>query len=481
MHEAGIVREEDRGDEIAELASRIDAAQHRLLTLIREFDEKEHYWIHYGATSCAHWLTWRLGMSPATAREKVRVARALGRLPTIDAAFGRGEIGYSKVRAITRIATKENESILLDYARHGTGAALEKICRMYRKWVEPQVDGIERESECERYVTSYAVDCGVDRIVIQLPSDEASLVLQALDSVRFLGNREAWSRRRALRKHTVQEAGLSPPISDGRSADRSREAGGEKESRDPIAATVGRSAFDRADALVALASSALEAGAIKLPASSHRFEVVVNVDAATLRNESETLATLEPGGTAPAEMARRIACDAAIVEVEVDERGEALDVGRRRRSIPPSIRRALRRRDKGCRFPSCTNTRFVDGHHIVHWADGGETKLGNLVLLCRRHHRLVHEEGFRVEMRRDGPRFFTPEGEELPEVFRAASSEQPSRYDGFLSWLEESGVEEEREGYPLPDTWGWDLDLAVQGLALAAERTMGGESASPLV
>ena len=93
-----------------------------------------------------------------------------------------------------------------------------------------------------------------------------------------------------------------------------------------------------------------------------------------------------------------------------DDQGELLDVGRKRRTIPPAIRRALDVRDGGCRFPGC-GLRFCEGHHIRHWVDGGETKLENLVLLCRHHHRLVHHDGFRIQRLRDGRfRFFSPEG-----------------------------------------------------------------------
>jgi hypothetical protein len=92
-------------------------------------------------------------------------------------------------------------------------------------------------------------------------------------------------------------------------------------------------------------------------------------------------------------------------------------VGRKTRSIPPAIRRALKRRDGGCRFPGCTATRFVDAHHVHHWADGGETKMDNLVLLCRRHHRLVHEGGFGLEARPDRSfRFSLPDGALLPDA-----------------------------------------------------------------
>jgi hypothetical protein len=110
-----------------------------------------------------------------------------------------------------------------------------------------------------------------------------------------------------------------------------------------------------------------------------------------------------------------MACDCSIVHWHDNEQGEALNIGRKTRSIPPAIRRALKRRDGGCRFPGCSCTRFVDAHHIQHWADGGETKMDNLILLCRRHHRLLHEEGFRLHRAMDGGIDFTlPDGEIIP-------------------------------------------------------------------
>jgi hypothetical protein len=98
------------------------------------------------------------------------------------------------------------------------------------------------------------------------------------------------------------------------------------------------------------------------------------------------------------ETTRRLACDASLVTVLEDSNGNVLNVGRKTRSVPPSIRRALGVRDGGCRFPGCCETRYVDAHHIEHWCNGGETRLGNLVLLCRYHHRLLHEDAFSISV-----------------------------------------------------------------------------------
>ena len=115
--------------------------------------------------------------------------------------------------------------------------------------------------------------------------------------------------------------------------------------------------------------------------------------------------------------------DAGVVHWLENKEGETLSVGRKTRTIPPAIRRALQRRDKGCCFPGCSCSRFVDAHHIRHWADGGETSMSNLALLCRRHHRMVHEEGFAIHSRADGRIYFTdPQGQHLPDAGETRSS-----------------------------------------------------------
>ena len=120
------------------------------------------------------------------------------------------------------------------------------------------------------------------------------------------------------------------------------------------------------------------------------------------------------GGSA--ETSRRLACDASRVVMRHDPAGRLLEIGARTRTIPPALRRALLHRDRGCRFPGC-GLRFGQGHHVRHWAQGGPTTLSNLVLLCRRHHRAVHEEGYHVERQPDGaPWFRRPDGRPLPEV-----------------------------------------------------------------
>jgi hypothetical protein len=162
-------------------------------------------------------------------------------------------------------------------------------------------------------------------------------------------------------------------------------------------------------------------GGVEAPLSgsrAERYQVVLHVEEATLRATGEPgQSELEDGTRVSAETSRRVACDASVVEVRHASDGRVLDVGRRTRTIPPAIRRALEARDRGCRFPGC-GSRFTDAHHVVHWADGGGTKLDNLILTCRVHHRLLHEGGWRVELNPwpgGRPVFYDPRGLPAPE------------------------------------------------------------------
>jgi 5-methylcytosine-specific restriction endonuclease McrA len=145
--------------------------------------------------------------------------------------------------------------------------------------------------------------------------------------------------------------------------------------------------------------------------------VVVHVDAPVLANaESAGQSLVEDGTHVSAETSQRLARDATRVVMRRDAEGRIIEVGARTRTIPPALRRALEHRDRGCRFPGC-GRRFTQGHHIRHWAHGGPTTLSNLALLCRRHHRAVHEEGFSVQRRPDGELTFRwPNGWIIPDV-----------------------------------------------------------------
>ena len=211
---------------------------------------------------------------------------------------------------------------------------------------------------------------------------------------------------------------------DGRASEPGRDVSAETSAAtgdaDVSAETSPAAGEARGDALVAVADSFL-AGGLRSRAGGDRHQVLVHLDVATLSGGDESGRCELGGGTALApETARRLACDASIVRL-LERDGRPLTIGRKTRSIPPALRRALQSRDRGCRFPGCGSRRFVDAHHIEHWAHGGATDLDNLVQLCSTHHRLLHEGGFSVERRAEGGLTFRrPDGCRIPDCPGAA-------------------------------------------------------------
>ena len=152
-------------------------------------------------------------------------------------------------------------------------------------------------------------------------------------------------------------------------------------------------------------------------APGERYQVVVHVDAPVLADPDQPgQSVLEDGAHVPAGTSQRLSCDASRIVMRHDAAGNVVEVGARTRTIPPALRRVLQHRDRGCRFPGC-GVRVAQGHHLRHWAQGGPTTLSNLALLCRRHHRAVHEEGYQVARGPDGAlQFWRPDGRPLPEA-----------------------------------------------------------------
>jgi 5-methylcytosine-specific restriction endonuclease McrA len=371
------------GDQIAELSAHLEAATGRLLDLIREFDVRKGW--NLGFRSCAEWLTWRVGLDPGAAREKVRVARALGTLPLLARALARGELSYAKVRALTRVATPETEERLLKVGRAGTAAHVEQIVRAWRR-----VDGKAEARQAARQHAARALHVYEDEdgtVVLRgrLTPEVGALLVRALAAARET------LYQRSQRTETV-----SPPT----------EPSPEPPTR----------AQQQADALALLAETALH-HELDPGAPGERYQVVVHVDAPVLADPDQPgESVVEGGGHVSAETSRRLACDASRVVMRHDEDGRVVEVGARTRTIPPALRRALHHRDRGCRFPGC-GLRLGEGHHVRHWAEGGPTTLSNLALLCRRHHRAVHEEGYKATREPDGTlRFRRPDGRLFPDV-----------------------------------------------------------------
>ncbi len=372
------------GDEIAELSAHLEAATAHLLDLIREFDARAGW--NTGFRSCAAWLAWRVGLDPGAARERVRVAHALGTLPLLARALARGELSYAKVRALTRVATPETEARLLAVGRAGTAAHVERIVRGWRR-VDRKAEARETaRRHASRALHVYQDEDGMVVIRGRLAPEVGALLVQALAAAR----EALYQQRRA----SVSAETHSPDVS----------------------AETPTMAQQQADALGLLAETALHSG-IDPGAPGERYQVVVHVDAPALADPDQpSQSVLEDGAHVSAETSRRLACDASRVVMRHGRDGRVVEVAARTRTIPPALRRALHHRDHGCRFPDC-GRRFGQGHHLRHWAQGGPTTLSNLALLCPRHHRAVHEEGYQLDRQPDGElRFRRPDGRPLPEV-----------------------------------------------------------------
>jgi hypothetical protein len=344
-------------DELASLSSHLSAGMARWLELLAEFDLRLG-WKAWGG--CSRWLAWRCGLDGRTARERVRVARALGGLPLIRAAFGRGELSYAKVRALTRVEAPANEDELLELAGELTAGQLERALSAARR-VDPVLAG--RVQEAERLSWTWAAD-GSLVFSGRLAPEDGALFLKALEVAR----ERLWqASREEPAVAEASESGSAEPLALGPS---------------------------RVEALVAMADASLAQDSVR--SGGDRYQVVVHVDAATLASDAPGVSALEDGPPIALETVRRLACDSSLVAL-LEGTNRPLGVGRKTRAVPPSLRRALKARDGCCRFPGCTNTRGLHAHHLEHWAHGGPTELANLILLCRRHHRLVHEGGWTVD------------------------------------------------------------------------------------
>ena len=297
--------------------------------------------------------------------------------------MARGELSFSAVRALTRIADPENEADLLDLARGCTTQQLERMVRAWKRGSRKDEATLKRERHESRTFSVFPDDDGMYAVRGRLDPEVGALLMRALEA-----GSDALFREQSV------------PAELESAAARARAA-----------------AQRRADAVGLLAERALAAGfggSSNAPLSgtrAERYQVVLHMDSDTFACDGEPgRSELEDGTRVSAETSRRLACDAAVVCVEHGAKGRVLDVGRKTCTISPALRRALEIRDRGCRFPGC-GSRFTDAHHVRHWADGGETKLANALLLCGHHHRLVHEGGWTVEWGGEGqPVFFDPRG-----------------------------------------------------------------------
>lgn len=340
--------------------NRLDALfQERLA----EFDAGRRYAVD-GSVTAAAWLRNWLRMRPAEASQRVKMARFSDSLPLTTQAAAAGEISLTHVAVIANAAAAIGieqfsehgcDRILSDLARQVDPHYMSEAVRKLRDFADPDGSLQEANHDFSRRTLSI------------------SPLLDGMHDVRGLLDAEG-----AATLNTALDALMRP----------------DKE------LTPGQR---RADALVELGRRQLQAG--ELPTvGGEKPQLLLMTSLPTLKKEpGAECSQLEWGGFIHRETARRIACDCALTPILQDQEGNIVGGGSRSRTIPPAKRKALYARDRSCRFPGCDRpASWCDGHHIEHWIDGGETELSNLVLLCRHHHRLFHEGGWRlvVEERR---------------------------------------------------------------------------------
>jgi hypothetical protein len=393
---------EQLGDRICSGAVQLAAATAAWLGLVAEFDERGG-WHGVGITSCAHWLAWRCSLTPGTARQHVRVARALRELPVIASAFASGELSYSKVRALTRVAEPGTETELVEFARHATASQVERTVRAWRR-----ADDVDAGRVRDRRQFSWWIeDDGMISLQVRMEPEAGAEFLAAIES---LAERDA-RRERAARKRSAGESDDAPNQDDAPSQNAEVV---------PLAVSTER----RCRALTLLASAAAEAD--RRAGDPPRREVVVVVDAAVLADdEAAGRAALEGGPALSPAQARRLVCDAAVTAI-VTDRGEVLAQGRARRYATRAQRRALLMRDGGCARPGCEETRIerLHAHHLRSWLHGGRTDVSNMVLLCDVDHGLVHDHD--LVLSRPGGRLMAvdPDGQPVwqdPQRFRGTA------------------------------------------------------------
>ena len=356
---------DDLDRSIVNLSARINSSTYELLVLIREFDERAG-WLKWGLENCTQWLHWRCDLSPSAAREKVRVAHALNALPKISTAFSKGTLSYSKVRALTRAATADNEESLLGFALTTTAARVEERCQQLRNASPGALEAVNRAHERRSLRVWRDTGRGTMTLSVELPLEAGELVCQALDKA-------------------VEASGQQGPEFEHESWNA-----------------------QQADGLLTVAKSYLSGSPDSSASTADTYQVVIHVDQQTLT-----------GGKGRSDLAvesvKRLSCDGSVVPMVDGPGGEPLNVGRKQRTVPPALKRARWARDAGCTIPGGTHQRLVAAHHIRHRADGGATSLDNTMLLCSGHHRLVHEGGYEIRKNHGGQWYFLrPDGRAIP-------------------------------------------------------------------
>jgi hypothetical protein len=367
-------------EDFAELQRTVELLEVERLRRLAEI-ERRRLFERDGHLSAASWLASTYKVAWGTARDHVRIARALEEMPVTHEALEAGELSMSAIRVLVAArdadpsAFERSEAQLVEAARIHSMQDLQRVAAYWRQATERErsLEGDEKLRERRRLHASVTF-LGMVRVDGDLDPETGETLLTALRAVL-----DAESRSRS-----------------------------EGDERTP--------AQRRADALGEICRQWLDL-AERPSVAGERPHVTVTVGADAIQGCSDSTSEMDHVGPVHLETARRMACDASVMRVVMAGRSEPLDVGRRTPVVPPAIRRAVIVRDRRCRFPGCDRPHtWCDAHHVVHWADGGPTAVPNLVLLCRRHHRLVHERGgFRLELLDGRPVFRRPDGSLLED------------------------------------------------------------------
>jgi hypothetical protein len=362
--------DEELEDDLLELERSANVLLAERLRRLAEIERRRTY-LRDGFLSGSVWLARRAGVAPSEAKQHVRMARVMEQMPVAQRALSDGELSGSAMRVLVEAREESPEEFagaedaLVEAARTLSVKELRAVVAHWRQAAAP-----ERAAEREEWMHV------IRRLYV-------SPTLNGM--VRVDGDLDPETGQTFM---TALQAVVDADVR------------GESDMR--------TSAQRRADALGEIARQWLDSSD-RPEVAGERPHVTVNLDLAALEARSGR-AELETTGPITAETARRIACDASVTRVLTRGRSEVLDVGRKTSVVPSAVRRALVVRDEHCAFPGCDRPQsWCDAHHVVHWADGGETNRDNLLLLCRPHHRMLHA-GFGVEMARGRATFRRPDG-----------------------------------------------------------------------
>ena len=373
---------EELADSLLDSWKSVCVSTAQFLREVYEFDLRQGY-REWGFSDTAEFLDFKCGISRVTAREKVRVARCLVVLKKVDDAFARGELSYAKVRALTKVAKTETEDELLAFAIKHPASHLERRFREIRNGSSKLSSGDANRAHAERHLSTWKREGNRVEFSVELSEEDAGIVVEALEKLKTeitdsgLEHGGKWDDLSLAADALVLMARRSL-------SGRCRGSGDREESSESAEESEGKLSRDGVE--------------------SHSHLVLVHVDESALRGK---------GGASdlPLETMKRLLCDGSAAGVVENGNGEPLSIGRRSRTVPTGMRRALEARDRTCRYPGCSHTKWLDAHHVHHWTEGGDTSLKNLVLLCTQHHRLLHEGGFKILKRSGGGHYFArPDG-----------------------------------------------------------------------